>query len=404
MGQFTKYDEDIASKMCIYFRTLTQKGKRHYASIEAEKLGWGGKTYISNLLGISHKTIRGGDKELSSEQFLAQIPVGKERRPGGGRKKKEVSNPKLVKCVLSFIEEHKAGSPTDSSIYWIHLKPKEIAAHILERYGYKISHGFVKRILKDAGFKYRKLSKNLATGEYGQRNQQFKIIFDLILIVGLNVPIISMDGKKKERLGNLYRAGKLYTTGGVKVYDHDYAHLATGKVIPFGIYDLQRNEGYISIGSSHETADFIADNLLWWWDEFGIHQYPDAKDILILCDAGGANSYRHHAFKKQMLLLAAKIGVNFIICHYPPYASKWNPIEHRLFCHVHQAIQGVVFTDYQIVKEVFSKTKTDTGLKVKVRLNLKKYQKGIKTKKEEVDFDRIQFNQIIPKLSYRIAC
>ncbi|MEZ4887959.1 MAG: hypothetical protein R3E32_24740 [Chitinophagales bacterium] len=111
--------------------------------------------------------------------------------------------------------------------------------------------------------------------------------------------LISMDGKKKEHLGNLYRAGKLYTMDSIEVYDHDYAHLAKGKIIPFGIYDLQRNEGYISIGSSHETADFIADNLLWWWEEFGIHQYPDAKDILILCDAGGANSYRHHAFKNK---------------------------------------------------------------------------------------------------------
>ena len=308
----------------------------------------------------------------------------------------------MVRLLIDFIEEHKAGSSTDSTVYWIHLKPKEIAACILEKYQIKISHGFVKRILKGLGYKYRKLHKNLATGSYKQRNEQFQIIFDLILLVGLDVPIISIDCKKKERLGNLYRAGKLYTTGRLQVYDHDYAHLSEGKVIPFGIYDLQRNEGYISIGSSHETAEFIADNLLWWWDEFGIHYYPDAKDILILCDAGGANSYRHHAFKKQMLLLAAKIGVNFIICHYPPYASKWNPIEHRLFCHVHEAIQGVVFTDYQTVKQAFSKTTTTKGLTVKVRLNLKQYQKGIKTTKEEVDFDRIHFNRKIPKLSYRI--
>ncbi len=166
---------------------------------------------------------------------------------------------------------------------------------------------------------------------------------------------------------------------------------------------MQRNEGYLSIGASHETAHFIKDNLLWWWDNYGINQYPKANTILILCDAGGANSYRHNAFKIQMLELATQIGLDIIICHYPPYASKWNPIEHRLFAHVHHAIQGVPFTDYNIVKELMAQTQTETGLKVQVRLNLKQYQKGLRFKKEDVDLSRISFNKTIPKLSYRIA-
>lgn len=261
----------------------------------------------------------------------------------------------------------------------------------------------VKRILKSKGFRYRKLSKNLATDIYPKRNEQFEIIFHLVSIMSIDSPIISIDCKKKERLGNLYRAGKTYATGEIKVYDHDYHHLGQGAVIPHGIFDIQKNEGYITIGSSHETATFIADSILWWWDNFGIHNYPKARNILILCDAGGGNSYRHHAFKKAMLLLAKKTGIDFIICHYPPYASKWNPIEHRLFCHVHRAMQGVIFTDYKIVKELIAKTKTDTGLKVFVRLNIKEYPIGIKTHKSEVDFSRIQFNEQIPKLSYRIA-
>ena len=223
------------------------------------------------------------------------------------------------------------------------------------------------------GFKYRKLSKTLATGHYEHRDEQFKIIFKLVAIMSLDTPIISIDCKKKERLGNLYREGKTYSTGSIAVYDHDYHHLAKGAVIPHGIYDMHRNEGYISIGASHETAEFIADNLLWWWDNFGIHNYPKATCILVLCDAGGGNSYRHHAFKKHIQILAQLTGLDFIICHYPPYASKWNPIEHRLFCHAHRAIQGAVFSDYNIVKDLFSNTKTDKGLKVIVRLNLKEY-------------------------------
>lgn len=243
----------------------------------------------------------------------------------------------------------------------------------------------------------------MATGEFAGRDMQFKIIFHLVSIMGLDSPVISIDCKKKEVLGTLYRDGKLHATAPLKVYDHDYLNLSEGKVIPHGIFDLQLNQGYISIGNSHETASFIGDNLLWWWDNYGIHNYPDAKSVLILCDAGGGNSYRHHAFKKQLLELAQLTGIDFIVCHYPPYASKWNPIEHRLFAHMHQAMQGAIFTDYNIVKELIGKTKTKTGLKVVVRLNLGMYPTKIKTDKSELDFSRIQFNEQIPELSYRIS-
>jgi len=303
----------------------------------------------------------------------------------------------------SFIDQHKAGSQTDPDIFWIHLKPKEIAVRFEVQSGHRVSHGFIKRILSRLGFKYRKLRKSLPTGRYQHRDKQFKIIFQLIASMSLNSPVISIDCKKKERLGNLYREGKSFSTGPIAVYDHDYHYLAQGTVIPHGIYDLHRNEAYISIGACHETAEFIADNLLWWWDCFGIHQYPDTNRILVLCDAGGGNGYRHHAFKKQMQLLAEKTGMDFIICHYPPYASKWNPIEHRVFCHAHRAIQGAVFSDYHTVKELFSKTTTDTGLKVTVRLNLEQYHIGIKTDKSEVDQRRIHYNQQIPEPSFTIA-
>ncbi|MGB0862422.1 MAG: ISAzo13 family transposase [Saprospiraceae bacterium] len=305
--------------------------------------------------------------------------------------------------LIEFIERYKAGSPTDETIYWIHLKPSEIAIRFLEETGNKVSNGFIKRLLKSLGYKYKKLKKSLAIGKYANRNEQFQIIFNLVTVMSLNTPVLSIDCKKKERLGNLYREGKCYCTASIPVFDHDYYYLGEGKVIPHGIYDLSRNEGYVTIGNSHETAESIKDNLLWWWDNYGINQYSDCKTILILCDAGGANSYRHHVFKKEMLELAKLIGRDIIICHYPPYASKWNPIEHRLFAHVHHAMKGSILSNYDFVKELISKTTTSTGLKVVVRLHLKKYTIGIKTKQEEVDYSRIQFNKNIPELSYRIA-
>jgi len=300
------------------------------------------------------------------------------------------------------VEQHRAGSPTNPDLYWIHFTENQLSRLYYQTYGEHIGVFLIRRTLQEWGYKYRSAKKELPTGHFEHRDLQFGIIFELILLVSLDCPIISIDCKKKELLGNLYREGKLLSTGERYVYDHDYTNLATGKVIPHGIYDLLLNKGYISIGASSETAHFITDNLLWWWTQHGIHQYPDAKRIVILCDAGGGNSYRHHAFKKYLQQLAQEIGVEIMVCHYPPYCSKWNPIEHRLFCHIHKAMQGTILTSYQLVKELIQKTSTSTGLTVVVRLNLEHYPTKIKTDLKEIDQQRIKFHQTLPKLNYRI--
>ncbi len=304
--------------------------------------------------------------------------------------------------LTALIESYKAGSPTDSNVYWISLKPCAIAKLFEERHQIKISNGLVKRLLREKGYAFRKQSKQLATGSFANRNEQFNIIFSLVLIMSLKSPVLSIDCKKKERLGNLYRNGKCFCTQSIKVYDHDYEHLSQGKVIPHGIYDMRTNKGYISIGGSSETADFVIDNLLWWWWEYGINQYPDAKNILLLCDAGGANSYRHYIFKHRLMEFAKQTGLSVIVCHYPPYCSKWNPIEHRLFSQVHKAMEGVVFSDYQTVQNIIEQTSTKTGLTVVVRLNLKQYDVGVKFDKTDIDKSKIAYHPIIPELNYRI--
>lgn len=316
--------------------------------------------------------------------------------------KKTVKNPEIKELLTALIESHKAGSPTDSTVYWISLRPYAIARIFEEQHHIHVSNGLVKRLLKELGYSYRKPSKQLATGQYAQRNEQFKIICHMVLLMSLKSPVLSIDCKKKERLGNLYREGKCFCEQPIKVYDHDYEHLSEGKVIPHGIYDMQANKGYISIGASSETADFVVDNLHWWWNQHGIHQYPDAKNILILCDAGGANSYRHIIFKHRLLEFAKQTGLSVIVCHYPPYCSKWNPIEHRLFSQVHKAMEGFVFTDYQTVKKIIEQTSTKTGLTVVVRLNLKEYEKGLKITRNDLDDKRIDYHPIIPELNYRI--
>jgi hypothetical protein len=316
--------------------------------------------------------------------------------------KKTERHPDITALLGTFIGTLKAGSPTEPELYWISLRPRQVAQLFEQQYQLRVSNGFVKRVLKELGYRYRKQSKQLATGSYASRNEQFQIICSLVLMMSLKSPVISIDCKKKERLGNLYREGKCYCTKAIKVYDHDYEHLCQGKVIPHGIYDLQTNTGYISIGSSSETAGFVIDNLLWWWEEHGIHHYPDAKNILLLCDAGGANSYRHFIFKYKLMAFAKETGLSVVVCHYPPYCSKWNPIEHRLFSQVHKAMQGVVFSDYLTVKALIEQTSTQTGLSVVVRLNLTPYATGIKTHKQSIDENRIAYHPLIPELNYRI--
>ena len=316
-------------------------------------------------------------------------------------KKTEVI-PEIKELLIALIESHKAGSPTESGVYWVCLKPYSIVKLFEDQHHIKVSNGLVKRLLKELGYGYRKQTKQVALGSYANRNKQFHIICTLVLIMSLDSPVLSIDCKKKERLGNLYRDGKCFCTKAIKVFDHDYEYLSEGKVIPHGIYDLQANKGYISIGGTSETADFIVDNLLWWWWEYGIHQYPDAKNILILCDAGGANSYRHHIFKHRLMEFASQTGLSVIVSHYPPYCSKWNPIEHRLFSQVHKAMEGVVFSDYQTVQKLIEQTSTKTGLSVVVRLNLKDYQKGIKIQIADLTENRISHHPEIPELNYRI--
>jgi hypothetical protein len=201
---------------------------------------------------------------------------------------KKTSDHNFKQLLINFICKYRAGSPTDPDVYWISHEPRQLAMMFTEQYQISVSNGVVKRLLKELGYRYRKPGKVLATGIYSQRNEQFEVISSLISLMCIRLPVISIDCKKKERLGILARDGKCLCTGTIKVSDHDDEHLSKGKVIPHGIYDLQTNTGCITVGTGSETAEFILDNLIWWWTEHGIHQYPDAESIMILCDAGGA--------------------------------------------------------------------------------------------------------------------
>lgn len=318
-----------------------------------------------------------------------------------------MTNVELTTNILSIVEPHTAGSPVDESIKWTYLTPREIAQKHEELHGESLSNRVVKRILKQAGYAKRKPSKSIATGENPHRKEQFQIIQFLISLFTemTNNPIVSIDTKKKERLGLLTRGQPMWSNKNVPLFDHDYSYLSEGKVVPHAIYDPQQNKGYITIGTNYETADFIADNMIWWWETFGLHLYPDATQILVLCDSGGANSYRHYAFKKAMLRVAETIDKVIVVAHYPPYCSKYNPIERRLFCHVERALSNSILSSYEQVKTLVQRTKTqnvDQPLSVEVRIEDKQYQIGLKTEKDDIDWSRICQHPDLPQFNYFI--
>jgi len=246
----------------------------------------------------------------------------------------------------------------------------------------------------------------LATGLSKHREEQFNIVNFLKSLFAsmINNPVLSIDTKKKEPLGLLTRnkAVMAHPEGIPKVFSSDYAHLATGKAIPHGIFDCKLNKGYITIGNSHETAAFIIDNLRWWWNEFGKNNYPDATHLLLLCDCGGANGYRHHLFKVLLQGLATELGIRIIVAHYPPYCSKYNPIERKLFSHVQRTINNTILTDLEQVESLMSKTSHSKGLSVKVRIVRKKYPLKQRSDKNDINEDKILRHPDLPQFSYTV--
>jgi hypothetical protein len=234
-----------------------------------------------------------------------------------------------------------------------------------------------------------------------QRNEQFENIARLkAAYTAAGQPIISMDTKKKELLGNFYRAGSVYSPVAPAVYDHDFTSFAEGVVIPHGIYDVRRNTGFINLGTSKDTSEFACDSLRNWWYHQGQYDYPEATSLLILCDGGGSNNAHHHIFKADLQLLADEIGLEIRIAHYPPYTSKYNPIDHRLFPHVTRACQGAVFSSLVWVKHLMQQTKTQYGLTVIVHIIDKVYQTGRKVAVAFINNMPIVFDDYLPQWNY----
>lgn len=395
------YRPEIERAMKKYYATLSEKDQRRYAAVEALKLGLGGKRYIARILGCSEKTVHKGIEEL------AQLPDEPEydasvRKSGGGRKRYDEHHPNIDEQFLNVLKEHTAGDPMDEKVVWTDLTPDEISKLLEREHRVKVSKSVINKLLKKHNYRRRKAQKKKTMKTVAHRDEQFRNIKALVAEFKVRGdPIISFDSKKKEYLGNFYRAGHLYTREALHAFDHDFNTFAEGVILPHGIYDLQHNIGYIHIGTSKDTSQFACDCLRSWWLQYGRKIYPNATVILALCDGGGSNGSRHYIFKEDLQELADELGIEIRIAHYPPYCSKYNPIEHRLFPHVTRACQGVLFTSINLVKELIEKTKTSKGLKVFVEVIQTIYQTGRKVAEDFKQTMRIVFDDFLPAWNYR---
>lgn len=395
------YLPEVERAMKKYHATLCEKDQRRYAAVEALKLGFGGQTYIAKVLGCSEKTISRGLDELEQLPEEPEFDVAI-RKAGGGRKSYTEQHTEIDMQFLDVLKDHTAGDPMDEKVVWTDLTPQEIADLLEKEHQVKVSKSVVHKLLKKHNYRRRKAQKKKTMKSVPHRDEQFAKIKALSAdFCAAGNPTISLDTKKKEYLGNFYRDGHLYTCEELHAFDHDFNSFAEGVIIPHGIYDVQRNLGYLHLGLSKDTSQFACDCLRSWWLQYGHASYPKATALLILCDGGGSNASRHDIFKEDLQLLADELGLEIRIAHYPPYCSKYNPIEHRLFPHVTRACQGVLFTSVKLVKELMEKTKTRKGLKVFVEIIEKVYETGRKAAEDFKQNMRIVFDNFLPSWNYR---
>jgi Rhodopirellula transposase DDE domain len=302
----------------------------------------------------------------------------------------------------TVLEDHTAGDPMRLEVKWTNLSRRQIAKRMKDL-GTPVSRDVVSQLLKEHGYRRRKASKKKTMGpRHPDRNAQFENIAGLKKkYLKAGSPVISIDTKKKELMGDFYRDGVIETQATIEVNDHDFGSMGSGTVIPHGIYDVGRNEGFVHLNTSHDTSELACDSIAAWWEDHGRASYPRAKKLLVLCDGGGSNSASRYVFKEQLQKLATRLGMEIRVAHYPPYCSKYNPIEHRLFPHVTRACLGVIFGTLETVRYYMAKAETSTGLKTRVRVLEKVYETGRKCAEGFKETMKIVFDEFLPKWNYR---
>jgi hypothetical protein len=368
----------IAQRYELIKWALDERLRRLVTAAEAKVLGHGGITAVSEATGVSRRAIHAGLKELESPQGALVSASSRIRRPGAGRKNIIEVDITLASDLEGLIEPVTRGDP-ESPLRWT-CKSLRTLANELGKMGHKVSHTHVGKLLVNLGYSLQANKKTLEGSSHPDRNAQFEYINAQVTERIVNAePAISVDTKKKELIGRFKNNGRTWRPIGepTEVKVHDFIE-ESGRANPYGVYDIGADEGWVSVGTDHDTAAFAVQTIRRWWDIVGIYAYPNARDLLITADGGGSNGSRVRLWKLELQGLANEIGIPIRVCHYPPGTSKWNKIEHRLFSFITMNWRGEPLISHEVILNLIANTKTKTGLLVKVELDKNQYPKGVK--------------------------
>jgi hypothetical protein len=378
---------------------LDERGRRLFAAGEVRTAGWGGLAIVSRITGLARSTINRGEDDLDA----APLPKGQVRRAGGGRKAVAENDPELVPELKRLVEPDTLGDPMRPLI-WVSRSMEKLAA-TLTAMGHPISADTVRKELVKLGFSRQSNRKADEGSKHPDRNAQFEYINKKVIAAqARKQPVISVDTKKKELVGNFKNGGTDYRPKGNprRVNVHDFEDKQLGKVVPYGVYDVTANAGFVSVGITSDTAEFAVQSIRRWLERMGRQRYPKARQLTITADCGGSNGARVRLWKVELQKLADETGLVLHVHHYPPGTSKWNKIEHKLFCHITQNWRGRPLTDRIAIVELIGATTTKTGLKVECALDTRTYEKGIKISDAQMQSLDITGDTFHPEWNYTV--
>ena len=380
----TATEKEVAKRFKLFRGFLDERMTRVWAGVEALALGRGGRNLVARATGLSRTTVLDGMKEARAKKPPADLV--KVRRKGAGPPTIEKRQPGITEALEALVDPVTRGDP-ESPLRWTCKSTRALAAE-LQTQGFEVSQHKIGEMLRAQGYSLQGTSKVLEGEEHPDRNAQFRHIkAEVEAFQARGQPVISVDTKKKELVGEFENKGREWQPRGAPVFTntHDFPGMALGKVIPYGVYDVAANKAWVSVGIDHDTPVFAVNSIRAWWKKMGATVYPNATELLVTADAGGSNGYRSRVWKAELQKLATETGLSINVSHFPPGTSKWNKVEHRLFSHISMNWRGRPLEDYETVVQLIGSTKTSAGLKVKARLDKRHYRTGLKVSDEVMD-------------------
>jgi hypothetical protein len=378
--------ESLAAKFAALLPHLDERQRRLYLGSEARVLGHGGISAVAAASEVSRQTVALGIEELEA----GGPPLGRVRRVGAGRKPVAATDPGLKPALLALVEPGSRGDP-ESPLRWTTKSTRKLAEELTAQ-GHRVSADTVAKLLREENFSLQGNAKTIEGRQHPDRDAQFRYLGEQVAQHRrAGDPVISVDTKKKELVGQFRNAGREWRPQGKpeQVNVHDFLDPELGKAIPYGVYDIAANTGWVNVGVDHDTSQFAVATIRNWWRQAGSQAYPNARRLLITADGGGSNGYRTRLWKVELAQVAAEIGLEITVCHLPPGTSKWNKIEHRLFAHISMNWRGRPLTSHEVIVQTIAATSTSTGLTVSAELDTADYPSGIKiTDREMKDLDR----------------